>query len=104
MTDDDVYQKIAADLRTRIYALRRRMELGGGGGELDAAMDTVYNRAIDDLAVAVFPIAEEDDTPPPPPPDWDAINANIAKNDAAEAKAAELITMKAKLTSSAAKK
>ena len=100
MTDDDVYQKIAADLRTRIYALRRRMELGGGG-ELDAAMDTVYNRAIDDLAVAVFPSAEEDDTPPP---DWDAINANIAKNDAAEAKAAELITMKAKLTSSSAAK
>ena len=30
-------------------------------------------------------------------PDWDAINANIAKNDAAEAKAAELNAMKAKL-------
>ena len=97
MTND--YQKIAADLRTRIYALRRRMELGGG--ELDAAMDTVYNHAIDDLTVAVFPIEEDVDTPPPP--DWDAINANIAKNDAAEAKAAELITMKEKLLTSSGK-
>lgn len=102
MTAND-YQKIAADLRTRIYAMRRRMEMGGEV-ELDAAMDTVYNRAIDDLAVAVFPIEEEDTNDTPPPPDWDAINANIAKNDAAEAKAAELIAMKAKLTSSAAKK
>ena len=30
-------------------------------------------------------------------PDWDAINANIAKNDEREAKAAELNAMKAKL-------
>ena len=85
-----------ADLRARIAAVRSRF-----GWEQASYQSTPAQSE----SMVVEPQPEQargveraraSDTPKIEP-DWDAINANIAKNDEREAKAAELSAMKAKL-------
>ena len=85
-----------ADLRARIAAVRSRF-----GWD----QESYQNAPAQPKPVVVEPQPEQagsvertrvSDTPKIEP-DWDAINANIAKNDAMEAKAAEMAAMKAKL-------
>ena len=92
---NDRLQQVA-DLRARIAAVRSRF------GWYQASYQ---NAPAQSESMVVEPQPEQarsveraraSDTPKIEP-DWDAINANIAKNDEREAKAAELSVMKAKL-------
>ena len=92
----DEREQEVANIRARIAALRSRIGLGLESFEATQAQPkpvvvapkSEHPRSVERSRVIDTPKIE---------PNWDAINANIAKNDAMEAKAAEMSAMKAKL-------
>jgi hypothetical protein len=84
----DDYERHAASIRARIAALRSSL---AGGLESYKAPQTQRVQYTTERP------AETARMEPRVEPDWDAIAKLTAENDAKEAKAAELIAMKAKL-------
>jgi hypothetical protein len=92
---NDRLQQVA-DLRARIAAVRSRF--GWDQASYQNAQTQSESMVAEPQPEQARSVerARASDTPKIEP-DWDAINANIAKNDEREAKAAELSAMKAKL-------
>jgi hypothetical protein len=85
-----------ADLRARIAAVRSRFGWEQASYQSTPAQSESMVVEPQPEQARSVERARASDTPKIEP-DWDAINANIAKNDEREAKAAELSAMKAKL-------
>lgn len=79
----DDREQIVANLRARIAALRKRLDLGIESFE-DMPAPSINNSVTEPQRPKVEP-------------DWDAIAKLTAKNDEREAKSAELAAMKEKL-------
>jgi hypothetical protein len=84
----DDYERHAASIRARIAALRSSL---AGGLESYKAPQTQRVQYTTERPAEIARME------PRVEPDWDAIAKLTAENDAKEAKAAELIAMKAKL-------
>jgi hypothetical protein len=84
----DDYERHAASIKARIAALRSSLASGLESYKAPQTQRVQYTTERPAEATRVEPRVE---------PDWDAIAKLTAENDAKEAKAAELIAMKAKL-------
>ena len=84
----DDYERRAASIKARIAALRSSIAGGLESYKAPQTQRVQYTTERPAEATRMEPRVE---------PDWDAIAKLTAENDAKEAKAAELIAMKAKL-------